>query len=840
MFLLLVGLTSCGGGDGSGTTQPDPPRATTITITQNSVTLSFLGATLTLTATVRDQNGAPMSGTITWSSSDASVVTVAATGLVTAIQNGTTTVTATSGSLSATVTATVEQIATVIAVISGDGQTATVGQALTEALVVRADDAGGTAVVGVDLAFAVTSGGGTVGSSTATSDAQGLASTTWTLGTTAGLQQVDVSIAGSTSSLAQISATGLAGTATGFVQSSGDLQTSAINLALPLPIATQFQDQFGNGVEGGEVTFTVTAGGGSVNPATVTTDEDGIAQTTWTMGPAVGPGTLTAVVTGFPVVEFTANALLATPDLVAGTLSFSPPNPTTQEMVTVTVPITNNGTGSTGVAFPVQLLVDGVDAASPRLGALTSSSTQTIGPLAPSETMNAEFTVGPLGSGTRSLSIVVDPANVIAESDETNNTAVRPLAVVTQAALTEASPIPNVGGTCSIPPPGNCATSGGQELLFAFQYAVADGLSIEINLSGGINDADMYVNHGSRPEVRDDYECISGEFDSNESCRFEGAETGIYHILIHAFETFSGTTLSVTTGLDVLPFNIELVFLNSGSASQNAAFTAAAARWESIIPFDIIDIPFLNQPIEANSACGTGEGTLQHPPIEDTVDDLRIFVDISSIDGAGGTLGQAGPCIIRSASGLPVIGTMQFDIDDLSNLEAAGRLLPVILHEMAHVLGIGTVWGRNNLLRNPSVPPAGTPGADTHFVGPLAIEAFDDAGGTSYTGGEKVPVENSGEPGSGDGHWRESLFGFELMTPIINNGPNPLSAISIQSLADVGYRVDLGPADPYSRVFTAAAPALEKGPVIDLRDDIRRGPIFEVDDQGRVVRVINR
>ncbi len=56
----------------------------------------------------------------------------------------------------------------------------------------------------------------------------------------------------------------------------------------------------------------------------------------------------------------------------------------------------------------------------------------------------------------------------------------------------------------------------------------------------------------------------------------------------------------------------------------------------------------------------------------------------------------------------------------------------------------------------------------------------------------------------------------------------------------MGYRVDVGPADPYSRVFTAAAPALEQGPVIDLRDDIRRGPIFEVDDQGRVVRVIHR
>ena len=475
-----------------------------------------------------------------------------------------------------------------------------------------------------------------------------------------------------------------------------------------------------------------------------------------------------------------------------------------------------------------------MDAASPALGPLTSSATQTIGPIAPSETVEAEFTVGPLAVGTRSLSVVVDPNDAIAESDETNNTSVQSLAVVSQTALTEGAPIPNVGGTCTTPPPGNCATTGGDELLFAFQFPVADGLSIEIKLSGGVNDADMYVNHGSRPALRDDYECISGAFDSNESCRFEGALTGTYHILIHAFETFSGTTLSVTTGLDVLPYNIELVFINSGSESQNAAFMLAAARWESIIPFDITDIPFVNQPIEAN-LCTEGQ-----PTIEDTVDDLRIYVDLSSIDGAGGVLGQAGPCITRTATGLPVVGIMQFDIDDLENLEASDRLIPVILHEMGHVLGFGTIWNRAGLLRNPSVPPAGTPGVDTHFAGPLAIGAFDDAGGTGYTGGEKVPVENSGSEGSGDSHWRESLFGNELMTPAISGSTNPLSAISVQSLADVGYRVEVGLADPYSRVFTAAAPALELGPVIDLRGDVRRGPIYEVDHQGRVVRVINR
>ena len=85
-------------------TQPVVPVATSITLSSSSVTLSSLGETASLTATVKDQTGAVMSGqTVTWSSSDDAVVTVSTAGLVTSVAPGTATVTATSGSLSATV-----------------------------------------------------------------------------------------------------------------------------------------------------------------------------------------------------------------------------------------------------------------------------------------------------------------------------------------------------------------------------------------------------------------------------------------------------------------------------------------------------------------------------------------------------------------------------------------------------------------------------------------------------------------------------------------------------------------------------------------------------------------
>ena len=89
---------------------PPPPVATTMTVSPGSAELSAVGATVQLGAEVRDQNGREMAGAaVTWASGDASVATVDATGLVTAVENGQATVTATSGQASAGTHVTVEQ-----------------------------------------------------------------------------------------------------------------------------------------------------------------------------------------------------------------------------------------------------------------------------------------------------------------------------------------------------------------------------------------------------------------------------------------------------------------------------------------------------------------------------------------------------------------------------------------------------------------------------------------------------------------------------------------------------------------------------------------------------------
>jgi hypothetical protein len=131
---------------------------------------------------------------------------------------------------------------------------------------------------------------------------------------------------------------------------------------------------------------------------------------------------------------------------------------------------------------------------------------------------------------------------------------------------------------------------------------------------------------------------------------------------------------------------------------------------------------------------------------------------------------------------------MEFDSADMAIMESNGSLYDVILHEMGHVLGIGTIWSYLGLLSG-----AGT--SNPRFTGSQATAAYNAIFGTTATG---VPVENTGGAGTRDGHWRESVFRDELMTGWISGSVRPLSQVTAASLADMGYTVNLNGADFFS------------------------------------------
>lgn len=239
------------------------------------------------------------------------------------------------------------------------------------------------------------------------------------------------------------------------------------------------------------------------------------------------------------------------------------------------------------------------------------------------------------------------------------------------------------------------------------------------------------------------------------------------------------------TGRTISDFDIVLHYVNPPTDSQAAAFETARLRWQGAI---VNALPAIQGSLSTLAQeCGV--------PFDGgnvSVTGVHIFVQLQKIDGPGGKngniLGQAGPCSLRD-DGSPYLGVMTFDTFDLDVLEDTGSLETVILHEMGHVLGVGSLWRFSGLLQNPSIPD--NAGADTHFLGPRSTQIFLDLLGAQPFAGAVVPVENNAQPGSSDSHWRETVMDDELMSPSLGGFGNvaPLSILTIGSMGDLGFYV---------------------------------------------------
>ena len=231
-----------------------------------------------------------------------------------------------------------------------------------------------------------------------------------------------------------------------------------------------------------------------------------------------------------------------------------------------------------------------------------------------------------------------------------------------------------------------------------------------------------------------------------------------------AGNSYSGTSsYDFTTVFSVSSaFNISLDY--SGDEAYRTYFQQAVTRWEEIITGDL--------------------------PAYGGIDDISISASVSGIDGTGGTLAQAAPEKFRATSNhLPYEGFMEFDVADVPRMANDGILTSVIIHEIAHVLGFGSnyLWDAGKFY----APLSG------QYTGANALNEYRSLSGNGSA--TYVPVETGGGSGTANAHWRETVFGRELMTGWSSSSlPMPLSRLTIGAMEDLGYTVNYSAADVFS------------------------------------------
>ena len=199
--------------------------------------------------------------------------------------------------------------------------------------------------------------------------------------------------------------------------------------------------------------------------------------------------------------------------------------------------------------------------------------------------------------------------------------------------------------------------------------------------------------------------------------------------------------------------HVKLKYKNELKESVKVAFELAAKRLNQVLQYHVREQP------------------------------LIIEVKVHPIDGEYNVLGQAGPThfcypeICNPDDGLPTYGIMEFDSVDMERMRFENSLFDVILHEMLHVCGFGTLWEYNRLLKTGS---DGKP----YFIGWQALVEYQNLGGSTLIG---VPVEDGGGEGTANSHWDEGVFQHEIGSGYLSNVNNPLSRVTIGSLADLGY-----------------------------------------------------
>ena len=180
--------------------------------------------------------------------------------------------------------------------ISGDNQEGLPGEALTDPFIVEVRDKNGFVVEGVPVTFAVTAGEGTLDQPNTATDANGRARNNLTLGDDPVTNTIRA-IAEGISQPVTFNAKGIRVPKT-LLRISGDDQEGFPGETLPNSLVVEVRDQFDTPLRSVQVTFAITAGGGTLTAAKTNTDRNGRATTKLTLGPNPGTNTISVSASG--------------------------------------------------------------------------------------------------------------------------------------------------------------------------------------------------------------------------------------------------------------------------------------------------------------------------------------------------------------------------------------------------------------------------------------------------------------------------------------------------------------------------------------------------------------
>jgi len=594
----------------------------------------------------------------------------------------------------------------------------------------------------------------------------------------------------------------VAQTVSALVKVSGDAQAATVGSALPTALVVRANDANAHPVANVTVTLAVTQGGGNLTGTSQVTAANGqIAGVTWTIGTVAGAAqqaTASAPAVSAATFTATANAGAAASVALQGG---------------------NNQTGPSGLALPIDPAVTVRDAFTNPVPNATVTFTVTQG--------GGSVTGGVATTAANGVAAVGSWVLGAAGANELT-------ATVTGAGITGNPVVFSATATLAGAPASVTAFDGNNQTgLVGFALNVRPAVIVRDALSAPVSN------------VQVDFAVTGGGGSATGAVVLTGVD-GVARVGSWVLggaagaNTMSATVASLTpaaitaTGA-TKQYNIEVRFLTSVTAAQQAAFTAAEARWEQLIYGDLPDVA-----LTSATAPATTCATVNIPAMNETVDDIVIFARMDSIDGPtppGGSsiVGVASPCNpVRGGTLLIIRGVMRFDTADVAGLLAIGLFDEVVMHEMGHVLGFTpALWNLKGLLLDPSL----SGGTDPHFVGAQAIAAFDRSGGAGYSAGAKVPIENTGGSGTADAHWRQTVFATELMTGTLDGGvPNPLSVVTTAAMGDLGYTVNYAGSDAYTvanplALMVGAVSGIPLGELLPSLDEL-----VEVDRSGRVVR----